>query len=187
MNYEKKKRDFVLLRIFNLISDACAHLAAWMMLWMALIITFEVTVRYFFNSPTSWVNDFTDYTMLYSTFFIAAWLLKHGGHVRLTILSEHLSPRSEKILEIINYFIGAIVCGILFFYGIIDVLDAIEKNIELARPFPVPKYLILMVIPFGFLILLFQFLIDLFKFFKELRAPASTQQRWPDGKPSGTL
>jgi TRAP-type C4-dicarboxylate transport system permease small subunit len=128
-----------------------------MMLGMALIITYEVLMRYFLNRPTRWVADFSDYIMLYTTFFVSAWLLKQEGHVRLTVLYDRLAPRSKLILETINSFIGAVVCGFVIWYGVADVLDAIAKDLVLARPIPVPKYLVLGVIPFGCLLLLGQF------------------------------
>lgn len=159
-----------MLVFFDSVLDGCATLAAWMMFAMALIVTYEVCVRYFFNSPTMWVNDFTDYIMLYSTFMVAAWLLKQEGHVRLTFLQEHLSSRANNIMNVINNFLGAIACMLLFYYGVVDVCDAIAKKIELARPIPVPKYLIIGVIPFGLLLFSLQFLRRAFGALTELKA-----------------
>lgn len=175
----QKIRQIVMffLRVHDRLCDGCARAAAWMMLGMALIMSYEVLVRYFFNRPTIWVADFTDYLMLYSTFFISAWLLKHDGHVRLTIVYEHLSPRSRQISDMINSFIGAIVCGFVIWYGVKDTWDAVEKSIVLPRPVPVPKYLILGVIPFGCLLLVVQFLRNGFKFLSDLKSVPEKESR----------
>ncbi len=169
MNQKVRNLGISFLRVHDRLCDGCAYLATWMMLGMALILGYEVTVRYFFIRPTIWVMDFTDYIMLYSTFFVSAWLLKHDGHVRLTIVYEYLSPRSRQFSDMINAFIGAIVCGFVIWYGVKDTWDAVEKSISLPRPVPVPKYLILGVIPFGCLLLFVQFLRNGFKFLRDLR------------------
>ena len=165
-----RQTGIFLLKVHDRLCDGCARTAAWMMLGMALIITYEVLVRYFFNRPTIWVADFTDYIMLYSTFFVSAWLLKHGGHVSLTILSEHLSPKPRLMMDVINPFIGAVVCGFVIWYGTADCWDAVKNGIVLPRPVPVPKYLILAVIPFGCLLLFVQFLRIGFKSLSDLKA-----------------
>jgi len=170
-------------RVHESLCDGCARAAAWMMLGMALIITYEVLMRYFFNRPTKWVADFSDYIMLYTTFFVSAWLLKQDGHVRLTVLYERLAPRPRLIMEAINSFIGAIVCGFVIWYGVADVLDAIAKDLVLARPIPVPKYLVLWVIPFGCLLLLVQFVKSGFQSLDDVKTlPEENAGRAPSGQ-----
>lgn len=147
-----------LLRWHSRVRDGCAYLSIWMMMAMAVGISYEVIVRYFFARPTIWVADFTDYAMLYTTFFASAWLLKEDGHVRLTIVTERLSRRAQLRFEILNCAIGAVVSALLIYYGAADVWDAVKNGIMLVRPVPVPKYLILSVVPFGFLLLFVQFI-----------------------------
>ena len=161
-----------LLRAYDFLSDGCAQLAAWLLLGMTLIITYEVIVRYCFNRPTIWTVDFTDYIMLYTTFFASAWLLKHEGHVRLTLVAEHLSPRSQKVLEVITSFISALVCAFIIWYGVRDCWDAVENSITLPRPIPVPKYVVLVVIPFGCFLLLVQFIRNAFKILRSIKETA---------------
>lgn len=176
MNQSISQVGAFFLKVHDRACNACFAASAWMMLAMAIIIAYEVLVRYFFNSPTIWVVDFTDYIMLYSTFLVSAWLSKHDGHIRLTMVYEYLSPRSRLVSDIINAFIGAIVCGFVIWYGAGDTWDAVEKDILLARPLPVPKYLIIWVIPFGFLLLFVQFLRNGFGSLSELRADSKMKK-----------
>src|SRR4030042_6749591 len=175
VNRKVRRIGVIFLRVHDRLCDGGAHVSAWLMLAMALIISYEVVVRYFFDRPTIWVVDFSDYIMLYSTFFVSAWLLKHDGHIRLTILLEYLSPRSQRIIDTINSFIGAAVCGFVMWYGVADVLDAVDKSIVLPRPIPVPKSLILGVIPFGCLLLFVQFLRKGFKILASLKDASKGQ------------
>jgi TRAP-type C4-dicarboxylate transport system permease small subunit len=174
LNQKIKRGGVSFFRIYDYFCNVCAHISAWMMLIMALIITYEVIVRYFFVRPTIWVSDTADYIMLYSTFLISAWLLKHDGHVRLTFLLDHLSSRSRLKMEVVNSFIGAFLCAIIFWYGLADTLDAFAKNIEISRPFAIPKYPIIGVIPLGFLLLFLQFLRKAFNTISFLKGSSST-------------
>lgn len=176
MNQTLRHGGTFFLRVHDRVCNGCYHASAWMMLAMTLIISYEVVVRYFFNRPTIWVADFTDYIMLYSTFLVSAWLLKHEGHVRLTLLYMHLSPRLQQVSDMINAFIGAMVCGFVMWYGVRDVWDAVEKGISLPRPLPVPKYLILWVIPFGCFLLCVQFLRNGFGFLSDLKAGSKNEE-----------
>jgi TRAP-type C4-dicarboxylate transport system permease small subunit len=137
---------------------------------MALSINYEVISRYFFGSPTIWVADITDYLLLYATFLPAAWLLKRGGHVKLTLMLEHVSLKKRLIIEIINSIISVVVCAFVVLYGAFDTWEAFEKNIIIPRPMEVSKYLIIIIIPFGTLLLLFQFIAETFKYIDQLKS-----------------
>jgi TRAP-type C4-dicarboxylate transport system permease small subunit len=163
MNQKIKQIGIFLIRVYDNVCDVCAYISAGMMLVMTLNIGYEVTMRYIFIRPTSWVNDFTDYTLLYTTFLAGAWLLKHGGHVNLTYLTDRLSQRSKRIMEAITSILGAIVCVFVICYGTADSWSAFERGIYIDRPTAVPKYLIIGVIPFGCLLLFVQFVRNIFK------------------------
>lgn len=169
MNEKIKQIGLFLLRVHDSLCEGCAHLSAWMILGMTLSIAYDVLMRYFFIRPTSWVGDFTDYTLLYITFLASAWLLKRDQHVNLTFLIEHLSPRPRRVMEIASSVFGAIVCGFIFWYGVADSWDAFARQIKVDRPLPIPKYLLLGVIPFGCLLLLVQFLRNAFRSWSALK------------------
>jgi TRAP-type C4-dicarboxylate transport system permease small subunit len=164
MNKKMKKKESFWLKAYDRLCYVCVNISTWIMLGMAFSITYEVVARYFFSSPTKWVNDFTDYAMLYTTLFVSAWLLKNGDHVCLTTVLDRLSPRSRGVMEVINSFIGAIICSFITWYGAVETWDTIKNNIAFPRAIPIPKYYIVWVIPFGFLLLSIQFVRDAFKF-----------------------
>ena len=158
-----------LLKVHDRICYGCAYIGAWMMLGMAFIVAYEVTSRYFLNKPTSWAGDFTDYILFYSTFLAAAWLLKQRGHVNLTILLARFSERSQMVIQMINSFIGAIVSAIVIWYGVSDAWDAMVKGIVIDRAIIVPKYLLIGIIPVGFLLVFVQFIRDAFKSLQDIK------------------
>jgi TRAP-type C4-dicarboxylate transport system permease small subunit len=152
-----KRTGEILLAIHDRLCDGLAWISAWMVLAMCLGMVYEVCMRYFFIRPTRWSADFTDYALLYTTFLSAAWLAKHGEHVNLTYLLDHLSPRSRHVMEAMGSFFCALVCAFIIWYGARDTIDAFSRGITMVRPIAIPKWPILGVVPFGCFLVFVQF------------------------------
>jgi len=176
MKYGMKHARNALLRIHDLICDWCAEASAWMMLMMALAISYEIFARYFFDKPTIWAADLTDFMLLYTTLLASAWLLKRDGHVKLTILLDRLSPKSRSVMEAVNSLLGAIICGFVVWYGTANTLDALRRSITIPRPLEVPKYLIVGVIPLGAFLFLVQFLRNGFGYLTQIKGIPQTEK-----------
>jgi len=161
-----KQTGRFLLRVHDHLCDGLAHFAAWLVLAMTLGMVYEVGMRYFFTRPTRWSADFTDYILLYMTFLSAAWLAKHGEHVNLTYLLDHLSSRSRRVMEALGSFFCALVCAFIVWYGARDTWDAYARWITMVRPIPIPKFPILGVVPLGCLLLFVQFIRNGFRFLR---------------------
>ncbi len=82
-------------------------------------LTYEITVRYFFGSPTVWAYDAT--YMLYGTFYMlgAAYTLMVEGHVRVDAIYSKMSSRRKLIVDIIGYLVFFFPSiGALLYFGI---------------------------------------------------------------------
>jgi len=156
--HDVKQAGQFLLRVHDSLCEGLAHIAAWMTLAMIVGIGYEVCMRYFFTRPTRWAADFTDYTLLYTTFLAAAWLAKHGQHVNLTFLLDRLSPKSQRLMEAFNSLFCALVSAFVIWYGARDTWDAYSRGITMVRPIPFPKFLLLGIVPFGYFFLFVQFI-----------------------------
>ena len=147
------------------------------LLFLAAMATcYDIFMRYFFNRPTAWSIDFVEYTLLYSTFFGAAWILKEDGHVKMTILSDRLQPGRRRQVEIVNLSIGALACLILAAQGVIETWGAIADRIIIVRPVPVPKWAILWVIPFGLFLFATYFIRNLFSLISRMKSTQSEKR-----------
>lgn len=97
---------------------------------MVLIITYEVIMRYCFNSPTRWATESSSFLLLITTFFIAGYTLKHNKHVRSDLVSARLPCRWQKRVDILTYACGIIYCGILTWTGILYVSDLYQHQVR---------------------------------------------------------
>ena len=78
---------------------------AWLILLMTFGVSYEVVVRYIFNSPTPWSLDVS--YIMYGTLFMVggAYTLSRNGHVRGDCLYRLWKPRTQARLDLLLYFL----------------------------------------------------------------------------------
>jgi len=97
-------------------SDICGRITAWLIIPMALAVTYEVVARHFFRAPTIWAFDVT--YMLYGTHFMlgTAYTLMRTGHVRTDMLYQNWSVRRQNWVDLIGYVVFYFPAMALFLY-----------------------------------------------------------------------
>ena len=80
----------------------------WLIILMTFGMSYEVLVRYLFNSPTPWALDIS--FIMYGTLFMmgGAYTLSRGGHVRGDFLYRLWSDRTQAKVDLTLY--------VLFFF-----------------------------------------------------------------------
>lgn len=96
---------------------------AWLIMFMAIGVGYEVLVRYGFNAPTSWAFDMS--YIAYGTLFMmgGAYTLSRGGHVRGDFIYRLWQPRTQAKIEFVLYFL-------FFFPGVIALIVSGWKYAE---------------------------------------------------------
>jgi C4-dicarboxylate transporter DctQ subunit len=159
-----KKAVVFSLQVHDFLSKGCFYIGALLLFLMAITTSYDVAMRYFFVRPTSWALDFNEYILCYSTFFAAAWILKLDAHVKVSIILERFGAKGQRILNAVNSVIGALACVVLTWRTAIDTWDTYVEHVLIIRPVIVPKWAVLWVIPFGFLLLGLYFVRNAFFF-----------------------
>lgn len=109
---------YTVLNVIDKISEISGKLFAWLIIPMVAGLLYEVIARYVFNAPTIWAYDLT--YMLYGAHFImgAAFLLSLGGHIRIDVFYNYLSPRGKAIMDLCGYLVLFFpVVAALLIYG----------------------------------------------------------------------
>ncbi len=90
---------------------------AWLIVLMTLGTSYEVVVRYLFNSPTPWAFDVS--FIMYGTLFMmgGAYTLSRGQHVRGDFLYRSWQPRTQGAVDLVLYFL-------FFFPGVFALIFA---------------------------------------------------------------
>jgi TRAP-type mannitol/chloroaromatic compound transport system permease small subunit len=140
-----------LILAIDQLSKTIGHAFAWCIVILTLGTTYEVVVRYAFNSPTSWAFDFS-YLMYGAVFYMAgAYTLSRGGHVRADMFYRLWRPRTQAVVELVLYVIfffpgilALVYSGWLYGYDSARILE-----VSVNSPAGIPIWPLKMMIPFG--------------------------------------
>ncbi len=128
---------------------------------MALIVTYNVIMRYFVSRPPAWAIETTEYIMVYATFLAAAWILSLDGHVKIDIVVMRLSPRNQYFMSVLASFLGFVACGLLAWHGMKATYSLYSREVIMMKMIPWPKWILVAPIPLGILLTLIQFIRNL--------------------------
>ncbi len=121
----------------------------------------DAIARYVFNQPLSAVYEVTgEYLLVAAVFLSAGYTYREGGHIRVTLLVDHLPPRAKVAANYFSQVFSILCVGFLVFATIqqdIHVFTTEKTSVGLGYPVW-PSYAIAPVgLFFMFLPLLFDF------------------------------
>jgi TRAP-type C4-dicarboxylate transport system permease small subunit len=151
-------------RFLDLLNSVMAGIAATMMIFMMLAISYSVMMRYLFNRPIAWIVEISSYLMLYITFLGTAWLLRREGHVEIDLFTGHLSPKQRAVLRSVTSVGGATVGFVLTWKGVFITIDYFRRGVMAMDILNTPQYLLMAIIPVGGFLLMIEFILRIFRF-----------------------
>lgn len=143
---------------FDRILGFASILGMGMILFAMLSLCAHVVMRYIFHKPLNWTLDVSSIFLLYLTLLAAAWLQKFEGHVAIDFIFGFLKPKSQLKLHIFNSIICAIAFLIMIWFGIKETITVYRMDLYEDMPLEPPKWILIVVIPIGFLMLFIQFI-----------------------------
>jgi TRAP-type transport system small permease protein len=105
----------ILTRVDKILGPLCKwlHLLGGALIFIMMLLTAaDVVLRYFFNKPIAGSFEITEYLMVLIISFTLAFAAANDGMVKVTLLSERLSPRTQSIF---NAFTGIFGIGLFIF------------------------------------------------------------------------
>lgn len=92
-------------KIFDRINEWTGWAASWL-IWPAMALcVYEIFTRRFFDSPHIWTYEVTDIFYSANFLLLAAYTLLKKGHVAVDLFYVRFRPRTQLILDAINYLI----------------------------------------------------------------------------------
>ena len=105
-----------------------------------------------------WTVQFNEYALLWITFLGTAWVLGQNRHVAIDLLTRKLKPRTNTIFGVLHSILGCGLCAVIFWFALMTVWSMFQRGVTDVGTVDVPKYLVLIAIPLGFLLLALQFI-----------------------------
>ena len=156
-----------LLKLFSLSAKA----SQWVILAMALIIFFDVVMRYVFNRPTIWTLEISEYMLVFLAFAGAADIQAKNGHIKMDLFYTKFSPQKRRWLDILFQILTATFTGLLLWHSWKMTFNAYQYDSFSNTLLETPLYIPYAIIPLGMCFLLVQSILSLVEAITELGKP----------------
>jgi C4-dicarboxylate transporter, DctQ subunit len=133
-------------------------IAAFLLFVMIVTVCFSVIGRYYLDIPAAWTVELSEYIMVALAFLAASWVLQKEGHVRLDIVLHAVNPQLRGFLNRTTAIIATIACALFFWFSLITTIDNFQRDVISHNILIVPKYLVLLPIPLGSLLLTLRYI-----------------------------
>ena len=124
----------ILDNIRNVMNKVIRIICIVLFAFMVIIGTYQILVRYIFNSPSTVSEELLTYSFTWLSLFAAAYVFGKREHMRMGFLADKLS---EKKLTILNVVIEIITIAFaLMVYGGVSItsLSMTQKTASLGIP-----------------------------------------------------
>jgi C4-dicarboxylate transporter DctQ subunit len=120
--------SLILLRkVIAKLLDLSGILAGILIAVIGIISTWGVISRYFFL-PSHWIEPYSIYLFIASSFLGAAYAMKRGEHINVDILISTLSNTARKIVNIFTSTIALVFFIYLTWRSTVMVIDAYKAK-----------------------------------------------------------
>lgn len=157
--------------VFDRILEISCIAGMVMILFAMLSLCVHVFMRYVFDKPLNWTIDVASIFLLYITILAAAWLQRSEGHVAIDFIFTFLRRKAQIKLHIFNSIICAIAFLIVVVFGIKETITVYQMDLYADMPLEPPKWILVISIPIGCLLLFIQFLRRIRGLVKQLKTP----------------
>ncbi len=143
------------------------EIAAGSFLVLMSMATFgNVILRYAFNSPIQWAEEFSRYAFIWVVFLGAAACSKRKLHIAIDSLAVLAPPALRRVMAILVQLVVLALMAALAYYGWVLCSLATQATSTLK----IPQYVVYVVVPFSALLMFVHAVRD---FWRELQAPAA--------------
>lgn len=144
------------LKYIDKTNEWAGKIAAYLVLYIMLTLTYEVIARYIFNAPTIWVYELNAYAFCFYTALAGGYVMLHNAHVNVEIIYEKFSPKRKALINVLTSVCFFSVIIILIWksgYAAWESWEAREESFSLLAS---PIYPSKMIVPIGGFLFLLQ-------------------------------
>jgi TRAP-type C4-dicarboxylate transport system permease small subunit len=94
----------------------------------AFLVAINVILRYVFNSPWVFVEEYTGYMVIIATFLALAYTLKKGSHVKVEVVVNRLPAKVRSYFDIATTILSLAITGVLLKYALALALSSFKHH-----------------------------------------------------------
>ena len=143
------------MNYYNKLVQYSGYLASALFIAIGFIVSYEVIMRYLFNSPTIWVNEVSRFLQIWATYLALTYSFHKQDFIRITVIYDRLNENGKKILDFISFIFILIFSSFVVYYGWLIAYDSLKVGRTSSTILDVPSFLTELAIPlcFAFLVL----------------------------------
>ena len=154
------------MNYYDKIVKYSGYLASTLFITIGFIVSYEVIMRYLFNSPTIWVNEVSRFLQIWATYLALTYSFHKKDFIRITVIYDRLNERGKKILDFISFVFIIIFCSFVVYYGWIIAYDSLKVGRTSSTILDVPSFLTELAIPLCFAFLVLRVILEAIKYIR---------------------
>lgn len=135
---------------------------------ITILVTYQVVVRYFFNSPNPYTEVLAKYGFVWMILYASALVFGMREHMNIGFVREHMPRKMRLIVEMFSeLMIALFALGVMLIggYG-----QTTKQMIQLDSALQIPIGIVYSAVPISALFILFYFVYNEYKLLKEFKA-----------------
>ena len=147
------------MEIYNKVIKYSGYLASALFISIGFIVSYEVIMRYLFNSPTVWVNEISRFLQIWATYLALTYSFHKKEFIRITVIYDKLNDTGKRFLDL--------SCFVLYF-GWLIAYDSLKVGRTSSTILDVPSFLTEFAIPLCFGFLVIRVFLEIINYFRDL-------------------
>ena len=143
------------------------YLASALFIAIGFIVSYEVIMRYLFNSPTIWVNEVSRFLQIWATYLALTYSFHKKDFIRITVIYDRLNENGKKILDFISFIFILIFSSFVVYYGWLIAYDSLKVGRTSSTILDVPSFLTEFAIPLCFAFLVLRVILEAIKYIRD--------------------
>ena len=143
------------------------YLASALFIAIGFIVSYEVIMRYLFNSPTIWVNEVSRFLQIWATYLALTYSFHKSDFIRITVIYDRLNDKGKKILDFISFIFILIFSSFVVYFGWLIAYDSLKVGRTSSTILDVPSFLTEFAIPLCFAFLVLRVILEAIKYIRD--------------------
>tara|TARA_B100001029_G_scaffold132504_1_gene111375 strand:- start:18 stop:494 length:477 start_codon:yes stop_codon:yes gene_type:complete len=154
------------MNYYDKIVKYSGYLASALFIAIGFIVSYEVIMRYLFNSPTIWVNEVSRFLQIWATYLALTYSFHKKDFIRITVIYDRLNDNGKKILDFISFIFILIFSSFVVYYGWLIAYDSLKVGRTSSTILDVPSFLTELAIPLCFAFLVLRVIFESIKYIR---------------------
>ena len=155
------------MNYYDKIVKYTGYLASALFIAIGFIVSYEVIMRYLFNSPTIWVNEVSRFLQIWATYLALTYSFHKNDFIRITVIYDRLNENGKKILDFISFIFILIFSSFVVYFGWLIAYDSLKVGRTSSTILDVPSFLTELAIPLCFAFLVLRVILEAIKYIRD--------------------